>query len=507
MGLTYYGSRISPNMTKTPEGYLICMNVPIARTGKQEYLAKELQIKDRNPDDIVVVNRTEEEVFNPATIASFEGKPFTDDHPEEDVMPNNYDYYQRGHCQNVHRGTGENAYNLVADIYITNPSVIQEIENGKRQISCGYTCDYIDNGDGTYSQARIRGNHIALVNEGRAGANISIKDSKIKERSKHEMGNTIGEKIKGVLNLLVRSVRDSKSVDDTENMVCDAKESISAIISQPDKKEDIKVKETCDECGKETKDAMPDGNTALKNALLTASLALNEAIAYLGENQSNNNIETANAERPVAEAPAGDMPQPETTQSTKPTETTEPTESTESIDEEIDNLDQGSNEEDSVSEEPSEDDELKALDELSEELKEKKEEVEEESEEESEEDYDGEEDTEEVEEDVYTTDEDEEAEVVEAEEVVAPEGYTKDAMAKFVKDMKPIIAQISNDRERAKVCDAFVKTFKKATSDGNSLAKIMDATDSYVQSKTVDAKPFTVESQQAIFDKFNPHLK
>lgn len=38
----YYGDRISPHMTESPEGYLICHDVPIARTGPQEYLAKVL---------------------------------------------------------------------------------------------------------------------------------------------------------------------------------------------------------------------------------------------------------------------------------------------------------------------------------------------------------------------------------------------------------------------------------------------------------------------------------
>ncbi len=502
MGLSYYGSRISPNMTKTPEGYLICMNVPIARTGKQEYLARELQLKDRKPDDIIVVERTEEEVFNPATIASFEGKPFTDDHPNEDVTSTNYDYYSKGHTQNVHRGTGDNAYNLVADIYITNPSVIREIENGKRQISCGYTCDYLDNGDGTYSQSRIRGNHIALVDEGRAGASVSIKDSKIKERRIHEMGNTIGEKVKGVLNLLARSAKDAKSVDDTENMVCDAKESISAIINQPKVEEKV-----------ETKDAALDGNTALKNALLTASLALNEAIAYLGNNnQEPNNIEQANQERPLTKTSSGIVPQTQQTPDAPAPETAEAPSTEESKDVPFNEETSNESTKEPVTKENDNslreaEDELKALDELSEELKEKKEEAEEAidpEETDSEETDENESETVEESEDVYTTDEDD-AEVIESEDVV--EGYTKDAMAKFVRDMKPIIAQISNDKERAKVCDAFVKTFRKATSDGNSLAKIMNANDSYVKSMTNDSQPFTYEAQQSVFDKLNPHLK
>ncbi|MCI9311262.1 MAG: DUF2213 domain-containing protein, partial [Lawsonibacter sp.] len=32
-------------MDRTPEGYLICRDVPIARTGPQEYLAGELGLE------------------------------------------------------------------------------------------------------------------------------------------------------------------------------------------------------------------------------------------------------------------------------------------------------------------------------------------------------------------------------------------------------------------------------------------------------------------------------
>ena len=39
----YYGTRLSENISKRePEGYLLCLNVPVARTGTQEYLAEEL---------------------------------------------------------------------------------------------------------------------------------------------------------------------------------------------------------------------------------------------------------------------------------------------------------------------------------------------------------------------------------------------------------------------------------------------------------------------------------
>ena len=44
MALAYYGTKISPHMDRTPEGYLICRDVPINRTGTQVYLAGELNL-------------------------------------------------------------------------------------------------------------------------------------------------------------------------------------------------------------------------------------------------------------------------------------------------------------------------------------------------------------------------------------------------------------------------------------------------------------------------------
>ena len=99
---TYFGSQISPNKVETAEGFLICRNVPIARIGFQDYLAHELQL-DGDPDRLVKVNRYEEDVFDKAAVASFEGKPVRDTHPNEAVGPENYSKLAKGHAQNVRR--------------------------------------------------------------------------------------------------------------------------------------------------------------------------------------------------------------------------------------------------------------------------------------------------------------------------------------------------------------------------------------------------------------------
>lgn len=172
MAIAYYGARISPHMTRTPEGYLICHDVPINRIGDQEYTARELQL-DGDPDRLVIVHRYAEDVFDPAAIASFEGKDITQGHPPENLNPENQAAYSKGHVQNVRR-VGENT---VADLYIKDPGLASDVENNVvREVSCGYLCDYVPDGDG-YKQQRIRGNHVAVVHMGRAGHDVAIKDA------------------------------------------------------------------------------------------------------------------------------------------------------------------------------------------------------------------------------------------------------------------------------------------------------------------------------------------
>lgn len=170
----YYGSRISENMTQTPEGFLICLNVPIARTGSQQYLASELEIDDEHPDKIYTVYRTEDEVFSAATIASFEGKPTTDDHPPVAVTPDTIAAFDCGHAQNVRRGTGADSDLLIADLFITSKPLIDAIRGGRREVSCGYDCEYATTPEGQIYQRNIRGNHIAVVAAGRAGHRVCI---------------------------------------------------------------------------------------------------------------------------------------------------------------------------------------------------------------------------------------------------------------------------------------------------------------------------------------------
>lgn len=197
--LAYYGTDISPNQTETVEGYLVCRNVPIARTGPQEYLARELQL-DGDPERVIAVNRLPEDVFEDAVLASFEGKPVTDGHPPENVGPENYAGYAKGHVQNVRR----NGDFIVADLYINDANLANEVRNNvKREVSCGYLCQYEPDGSG-YRQTHIRGNHVAVVPRGRAGHAVAIQDAAGKAEKGRKYMKNFGKTILTALGLAAK---------------------------------------------------------------------------------------------------------------------------------------------------------------------------------------------------------------------------------------------------------------------------------------------------------------
>lgn len=175
MAVAYYGSHISEHMVKTPEGYLICYDVPINRTGEQDYLAGELNLPG-DPDRPVKVYRLPEDVFSPAALASLEGKDVTRGHPVEMLTSENQAGYSKGHLEHVRRD-GENT---LADLIIKDPSLASDVENGVlREVSCGYYCQFEPYLDG-YRQTNLVGNHVAVVPRGRAGRDVAIKDAAAK---------------------------------------------------------------------------------------------------------------------------------------------------------------------------------------------------------------------------------------------------------------------------------------------------------------------------------------
>ena len=224
--IQYYGYTISPNQIETGEGFLICRNVPISRTGDQEYMGWEIGIPGAGGGQIVTVHRPPEEVFSTAALASFEGKPVTNDHPPVLIGPDDVKTYEMGHAQNVRRGDGEWEEYTLADLHIHDRELIDAVQSGKREISCGYECEYVPNGDGTYTQRNIRGNHVAVVERGRAGKRAAILDSDKKKAKEPERKGNMNKK--GLFFKLFGQAVKDKSPEEIEQMAMDAAAALEA---------------------------------------------------------------------------------------------------------------------------------------------------------------------------------------------------------------------------------------------------------------------------------------
>jgi len=208
--VAYFAEHLTENIAKTDEGYLICRNAVIGRSGYQTYRVSELTdpeglLKEYtfHPDDELEVWRDPDEVFSPATIASFEGKTFTLTHPKELLESLNDNRHNQGHVQNVRRGSeplDDGNFPLLADIVVKGPEAIQAIENGQRELSCGYLYRLAHIGH-RWDQQQIVGNHVALVPKGRAGEEARINDAApepAKERApmKFNLKNILGMGLK-----------------------------------------------------------------------------------------------------------------------------------------------------------------------------------------------------------------------------------------------------------------------------------------------------------------------
>ena len=175
--------KLSPHKMKTPEGYLICTDAILSRTGKQTYRRSEIwgDACD-NADEEVEVDRKAEEVFNDKTLASFENKPICIEHPDEDVNVSNHNQLSVGFVRDIKRGKVDGQDVMLGTLVITDADAIEAIERGDyTELSCGYNCDIVD--EDNPQQRNIRGNHVALCERGRAGiARIvdSIDDAGIK---------------------------------------------------------------------------------------------------------------------------------------------------------------------------------------------------------------------------------------------------------------------------------------------------------------------------------------
>jgi hypothetical protein len=166
----------------TPEGYLV-VRARAARTGVYDYSGVQVDPDNKHglkDQAVVKVLRDADTVFDARAMASFVGKPVTIGHPTVAVTSDNWKDYSSGA---IHRVARDGDYFDITAI-ISDQAGIDAVNGGTRELSNGYTAelefgDFIAP-DGTrcpVRQSRITGgNHVALVDRGRAGPECAIKD-------------------------------------------------------------------------------------------------------------------------------------------------------------------------------------------------------------------------------------------------------------------------------------------------------------------------------------------
>jgi hypothetical protein len=175
---SYYVTEIiSENIARDNRDFLICTNVIAARTGTQEYLGKEIGVADPSlHDTIFYLERPAEEVFSEKTLKSFDNAPFTDGHPfEKNVNSKNSKTLLKGFVRNARKADFKDDNGnelLIVDVVVTDEALIKLIENGKREVSAGYSWKHevVNFDQRRIKVTEIRANHLALVHKGRAGS-------------------------------------------------------------------------------------------------------------------------------------------------------------------------------------------------------------------------------------------------------------------------------------------------------------------------------------------------
>lgn len=167
---------------RTREGYM-AVRARAARTGVYQYSGAQVDPENKHGlRDQVTVNvlRDDATVFDSRAAQSFVGKPITVDHPAEAVTAANW----KDHARGAIMGALRDGDYLAFDLLLMDQAAIADVEAGKRELSNGYGAE-LAFGDFTapcgtkcpVRQSRIEsGNHVAIVDAGRAGPECRITD-------------------------------------------------------------------------------------------------------------------------------------------------------------------------------------------------------------------------------------------------------------------------------------------------------------------------------------------
>ena len=197
------------NREKDANGFLHVKNCHCTKVQIAQYLGCEIS-KDLIPDKVYNVFRPEEELNKADTIQSLNGVPLQLEH-HDDTAEKPAQYTRIG-------ATGTDAVfefpYLSNSLHFFNQKALDLIESGEKcELSIGYDCE-IHKEAGEFEgvpydfvQRNIKIQHVALVECGRAGADVKVSDSKeiILNSEKNEVKQMDKEKLLQLINELVKA--------------------------------------------------------------------------------------------------------------------------------------------------------------------------------------------------------------------------------------------------------------------------------------------------------------
>ena len=168
-------------------GWFEVKNNPLSKEGVFQYKGASIRLPDgTQPPDLEKlywVYRPAEELSNEEAINSFKLVPWVDDHT---MLGSEHIGMTPAERKGVSGVIGEDVYFkdgvLYGNIKVFSEALARKIENGKKELSLGYRCRYehspgVWNGQPyDYIQRDLRGNHLALVENGRMGGDVRVLD-------------------------------------------------------------------------------------------------------------------------------------------------------------------------------------------------------------------------------------------------------------------------------------------------------------------------------------------
>lgn len=261
-------------------GWLEVKDNPISKVGVFDYLGAEIGAPE--PDKIYRVLRPPEELASEDTINSFKLTPFIIEH---EMLGKHATPAEQKGIQGV---IGENVYfehpYLKGNIKIFSDVALSNIDSGKIDLSPGYRSKY-EFISGIYEgqhydaiQRHLRGNHLALVDEGRTGPDVAVQDHLV-----------ITIDTKELIRMNEEDNKEKPTTDDspfTDEQISALKSIIAEVIAQAKPSTDEEPEEE-----KKSTDAEPDEEQKAEAAVEAAEVAAEEASS--GDPEAVDNAEEA----------------------------------------------------------------------------------------------------------------------------------------------------------------------------------------------------------------------